>query len=410
MDPSSACESARAVARTWWLLWARCPGVGWRALEQLSVQPGGLQGAWNASREDLESLPGWGRRRAEQVDRYRRRCGADPLASWQRCKVVSEQAAAREPWPVRMASPQGMAEAHTMPALVGTGVLLPLDPAFPPSLRALQRPPTVLFWRGRGSLWPWLRRRQAVAVVGTRRPSPHGLAMARSIGAALARAGWPVVSGLAEGIDGAAHEGCLAAAGHPVAVLGTPLERVYPRHHGPLQQQVATQGLLLSEQFSGVDIKPGHFAARNRLLVALARAVVVVECPLRSGALHSAALAWEQGQPLWAVPADAGKASALGSNRLLSSWASPLLDPADLLRQLGPGPLQRPAGPTGKAPKLEAVAGQDPVLRAAVGQGASLEQLCLQLGEPPAVLAARLLALELAGELRAAPGSCWRPA
>jgi DNA processing protein len=234
--------------------------------------------------------------------------------------------------------------------------------------------------------------------------------MARALGAALARAGWPVVSGLAEGIDGAVHAGCLAERGRPVAVLGTPLERVYPRHHGPLQQQVAEQGLLLSEQFAGAAVKPGHFAARNRLQVGLARAVVVVECPLRSGALHSAALAWEQGLPLWSVPADAGKASALGSNRLLANWASPLLDPADLVRQLGPGPFHASRAHQAPPASPGMPQGRDPVLLAAVGQGASLEQLCQQLGESPAVLAERLLALELAGELRNMPGSCWRAA
>lgn len=362
--------------RSWWLLWARCPGVGWVSLRRLEARWGSLQQAWSAPVEELAALPGWGPRRAHQVEMYRRRCGTDALAS------VPD----------------------------GSPALLPGDPAFPPALGQLQRPPLALFWRGRGSLWPLLRQRQAVAVVGTRRPSPHGLAMARMLGAALAQAGWPVVSGLAEGIDGSVHAGCLAQGGRPVAVLGTPIDRVYPRHHGSLQRQVAAQGLLISEQFPGAEVKPGNFAARNRLQVTLARAVVVVECPLRSGALHSAALAWEQGVPLWAVPADAGKASALGSNRLLASWASPLIDPADLVRQLGPAPLSVGSPNLGCVPVAGDPAGRDPVLLAAVGQGASLEQLCQQLGEPAAALSSRLLALELAGELRAAPGLCWQPA
>ncbi|MFO7628529.1 MAG: DNA-processing protein DprA [Prochlorococcaceae cyanobacterium] len=374
--PGEAGEAWGCTRRRWWLLWARCPGVGWRSIHRLEEGFGGLPAAWSAPVEQLAALLGWGRQRAAQVERYRQRCGCDPLAS----------------------------------LLEGPAVLLPGDPALPPQLRQLQRPPLALFWRGQGSLWPLLRRRQAVAVVGTRRPSPHGLAMARAIGAALARAGWPVVSGLAEGIDGAVHGGCLAQAGRPVAVLGTPIDRVYPRHHGPLQQQVASQGILISEQFPGAEVRPGHFAARNRLQVALAQAVVVVECPLRSGALHSAAIAWEQGVPLWAVPADAGKASALGSNRLLASWATPLIDPADLVRQLGPGPLQPVAAPGGDAPAARAPGRRDQELLAAVGQGASLEQLCLQLGEPAAALSTRLLALELAGELRATPGLCWQPA
>ena len=295
-------------------------------------------------------------------------------------------------------------------------MLVPGDRSFPPALLALARPPLCLRWRGRGGLWAPLRARQAIAVVGTRRPSPHGLAMAEAIGAALAQAGWPVVSGLAEGIDGAAHRGCLARGGRPVAVLGTPIERVYPRHHAELQRQVAEQGLLLSEWPAGGAVQPGHFAARNRLQVALARAVVVVECPESSGALHSARLAWDQGLPIWVVPADAGKRSAMGSNRLLTGMASALIDPRDLIRQLGPGPLATAIPPLAAAIPPTAVAevgfgnaAGDPELLAAVGSGATMEQLSLALDQSAAALASRLLALELSGELRAMPGLRWQP-
>jgi DNA processing protein len=251
-----------------------------------------------------------------------------------------------------------------------------------------------------------------VAVVGTRRPSTHGLAMARSLGLALARAGWPVVSGLAEGIDGAAHDGCLSGGGLPVGVLGTPLERVYPRHHAALQAEVGRRGLLISEQPPGGAVRAGHFAQRNRLLVALAAAVVVVECPPGSGALHSASHAWERGLPLWVVPADAARASALGSNRLLGMGATPLLSPEDLLRSLGQGPLAA-AGPRWRGPGASGATGepalaQQRLLRALEG-GAGLEELSQALGEEPARLAAELLELELAGLIRAEPGLRWHP-
>jgi DNA processing protein len=234
--------------------------------------------------------------------------------------------------------------------------------------------------------------------------------MAQAIGAALAEAGWPVLSGLAEGIDGAAHQGCLAAGGAPVGVLGTPLGRAYPLHHALLQSQVARQGLLVSELAEGAAVRPGSFAARNRLLVAMAAAVVVVECPVVSGALHSAELAWQLELPLWVVPADAGRASAMGSNRLLARGATPLLLPADLIDQLGPGPLARRgpgAAPPGEPADAEVMAAEG--LLAAVGGGASLEQLSLALDRPMAELMPRLLELELAGLLRAEAGLCWRP-
>ncbi|MGB7564314.1 MAG: DNA-processing protein DprA [Prochlorococcaceae cyanobacterium] len=373
--------------RLWWLVWRGCPGVGWSRLTALERHFGDLGAAWRSPLEQLAAVPGMGPAVLGKLESYRRRLGPEPLS-----------ALCRGGRPTR--------------------VLLPGDPAFPGALLELERPPLALHWQGCGRLWPPLRRREAVAVVGTRSPSRHGLVMARAIGKALAQAGWPVVSGLAEGIDAAAHEGCLAQGGRPVAVLGTPLERIYPRHHGELQRQVAAQGLLMSEQPPGAGVHPGNFAARNRLQVALARAVVLVECPVVSGALQSAALAWDQGLPLWVVPADAGKVSAAGSNRLLARGASALLDPTDLISQLGPGPLKPAAGAAVQGRSVDRAGpaqagfslggGQGELLRV-LGQGASLENLCHDLGSPAPEVASRLLELELAGRVIAEPGLCWRP-
>jgi len=366
--------------RLWWLLWSRCPGVGWvriRALESTFVS---LEAAWSAPPDAFAALVGWSPQMLERLSAFRAGWGTDPL-------------------PRLVRDVRG-----------GRGVLLPGDPRWPTGVRALARPPLALYWRGRGSLWRPLQGRAAVAVVGTRHPSSHGLTMARSLGSALAQGGWPVVSGLAEGIDAAAHRGCIAAGGAPVGVLGTHLERVYPRHHVELQQKVGRCGLLVTESPVGSPVRAGHFAARNRLQVALATAVVVVECPESSGALHSAELAWAEGLPLWVVPADVGRASAAGSNRLLARGATPLLSPADLLRQLGAGPLAAaspvaaPAGPS--AASLPAAS---TILLKAVGQGASLDALCRQLDRPASELAAQLLELELAGMLRAGPGLSWWP-
>jgi DNA processing protein len=293
----------------------------------------------------------------------------------------------------------------------GRGVVLPGDPRWPRAMRQAQPPPTALYWSGRGSLWPHLSERRAVAVVGTRKPSRHGLGVSRQIGSVLAQGGWPVVSGLAAGIDGAVHEGCLQAKGVPVGVLGTPLERVYPRHHGPLQAAVGRQGLLLSELPPGASVSKGSFALRNRLQVALACAVILVECPQGSGALHSAELAWREGLPLWVVPADTGRVSAEGSNGLLARGAAPLTRPEELLSLLGPGPLGAPGPAQGESatPELESsgAAGADPLL-AAVGHGASMDDLCTALKASPQKLLPRLLDLEASGLLVAEPGLVWR--
>lgn len=220
-----------------------------------------------------------------------------------------------------------------------------------------------------------------------------------------------MVSGLAAGIDGAAHEGCLAHDGSPVGVLGTPLERVYPRHHASLQAAVGKRGLLLSELPPGAVVSKGSFAQRNRLQVSLACALVLVECPLGSGALHSAELAWKEGLPLWVVPADTGRPSAEGSNGLLARGAAPLIRPEDLLSFLGEGPI-RTRGPAeegafSRTRALHEGASVDPLL-AALGSGASMEHLCAAMNATPQEILPRLLDLEAAGMLVAEPGLHWR--
>jgi DNA processing protein len=369
-------------ARLWWLLWSRCPGVGPRRLAALLRSFGSLEAAWQASPASLANVCHWSDRLLASVEAYRQHWGTDPLPqvarSWRR----------------------------------GRRVLVPGDPLWPPTFHQTQPPPAALYWSGRGSLWRHLSARKAVAVVGTRRPSRHGLSVSRRIGAVLARGGWPVVSGLAAGIDGAAHQGCLLSSGVPIGVLGTPLDRVYPSHHTVLQSSVERHGLLVTELPPGASVRKGSFALRNRLQVALARAVILVECPLGSGALHSAELAWKEGLPLWVVPADTGRLSAEGSNGLLAKGATPLIRPEDLLDFLGAGPLKRPPSPNGMEvtplnPRGASIAQQ--ILAALGQQGASMEELCGALERSPQELLPELLELETTGHLAVEPGLFWRP-
>jgi DNA processing protein len=331
------------------------------ALQAAAVERGvGLDDCWAWSRERLAQVLSWPDPLLDKVERYRQLHGSSP-----QLKIPSN-------------------------------VLTPLDQIWPQGLDKLDRPPLVLHQQGRADVLAWLGQRRAVAVVGTRAASDHGLRMSAHLGSVLAGAGWPVVSGLAEGIDAAAHRGCLAADGVPVAVLGTPLDRVYPRHHQALQEEVARNGLLMSEQQPGESVQPGHFAARNRLLVSLSCALVVVECPDRSGALISARLAAEQQCPVWVVPGDAGRWSSRGSNRLLQNAAAPLLSPKELVEHLGPGPCHQ----------ANATA---PALVKALGAGASIEQLQQTLKLPAGRLASDLLELELAGQVVCESGFLWKP-
>ena len=349
--------------RSWWWTWLQVPGVGISRIKQLEQAFGSLQAAWWAPAEQLLALPGVGPSLLAGRDQLQQRAAALPLT-------------------------------------VPPKVLLPSDLAMPPALMALPQPPAALFWCGRGALWPLLRRQQAIAVIGSRRASPYGCRWAQQLGVALAAAGWPVISGLAEGVDAQAHQGCLEAGGTPIAVLGTSLERVYPRHHQLLQSQVGRRGLLISEQAPGAPGLRGAFAKRNRLLVAMAQAVVLVECPQRSGALLAAQIAWSLQRPLWVVPADSDRASAAGSNGWLNQGAIALLDPTQLVEALGPGPLQ----------PLALLQRPDPSpLLSALGSGASFEALQRRLHLSPGALAQQLLHHQQQGWIEALPGLCWRP-
>lgn len=361
--------------RDWWWLWSRCPGLGSRRMQALRTSAAahglGLDELWSCPPERLRQILPWSGALLTQIEAYRQTCGTRPD--------------------------------RTVP----DNVLLPLDNTWPTSLDALEQPPLALFHQGQLELLQCLSYRKAVAVVGTRSASSHGLGMAEDLGRVLAGAGWPVLSGLAEGIDGAVHRGCLQGGGAPVAVLGTPLDRSYPRHHDTLQTKVGESGLLLTELPPGTTVQRRHFAARNRLVAAFAGAVVVVECPERSGALITAHLAAERHCPVWAVPGDARRWSARGSNALLLGQATPVLSPEALVNQLEQGPL-KPGVKQQDTAKIRPSSPDQTALLQAVGEGATLQELCTCLGHSSDVLALNLLELELAGHVLCESGNRWR--
>jgi DNA processing protein len=266
----------------------------------------------------------------------------------------------------------------------GLAVLAPGDRDWPAAFVADPDPPALLFVRGEVSL---LDRPPAVAVVGTRQCSRYGLDVAAAIGAGLAGVGVTVLSGLAAGIDGAAHRGALeAGAAAPVGIVGSGLDVVYPRGHRLLWQEVAAAGALVSESPLGTEPARWRFPARNRLLAALADAVVVVESPVTGGAMHTVEEALRRGRPVLAVPGPITSRASSGTNRLLAEGALPACDVDDVLVAIGLGgaapPPARPDPPPGDAGKL---------LDAFGWQSATLDQLVLRTGLAlPAV--ARLLA------------------
>ncbi|MCM1148919.1 MAG: DNA-processing protein DprA [Butyricicoccus sp.] len=200
----------------------------------------------------------------------------------------------------------------------GTDILTLQDAAYPARLRAIPDPPWVLYVRGR---LPDVDSEAAIAIVGTRRSSPYGDKMARELGYGVSKGGGLVISGLAEGIDSCAAQGALMAGGRVIGVLGTAIDEVYPRFNRALFDDVAATGALVSEYPPGTEGNRRFFPARNRIMAGLAVGVVVVEAPVRSGALISAGRAADYGRDVFAVPGNADAANSHGTNALIRDGA-----------------------------------------------------------------------------------------
>ncbi len=262
------------------------------------------------------------------------------------------------------------------------------DDGFPPLLHAIHDPPAGLFVRGAAE--PELLSSAAVAVVGARACSAYGAEVARMLGRELAAAGLVVISGLARGVDGAAHRGALEAGGLTVAVLGCGVDRDYPAAHAGLAREICARGLVVSEYAPGVEPAPWRFPARNRIIAGLARATVVVEARERSGALITADLALEEGREVLACPGEITSALSAGTNALLRLGAAPLTRVDDVLEVFGleaADASTRPlVGPTAER-----------VLDRLADAPAGVDELARATGLGAAELAGALTELELAG-------------
>ncbi|MCZ7525207.1 MAG: DNA-processing protein DprA [Acidimicrobiia bacterium] len=284
----------------------------------------------------------------------------------------------------------------------GTRVLLAGEPAFPIPDDVPDRPCVLLAEGHDASALDGPR----VAVVGTRAATVHGLADAREIGAFLARSGVTVVSGLAIGVDAAAHEGALDAGGRVVGVVATGLDVVYPRRHVVLFERVRRRGLLVGECGFGVRPDRGRFPVRNRIIAALADVVVVVEATARGGARITAERALDYGRPVLAVPGSRRNPAAAGCNALLADGAHPLLDPSDVLLALGLTPGSRRGwGEPQDPPPL--VGDTARVHRALGGEPATADQLASRTGLDPGAVALAVAALEAANRVECERGLVW---
>jgi DNA processing protein len=271
------------------------------------------------------------------------------------------------------------------------------DPAYPNSLLETADPPLLLYTQGRIELLGT----ESIAIVGSRNATPQGRDHARSFAAQLSRAGLTVVSGLALGIDAAAHEGGLEGEGSTVAVVGTGLDSAYPTRNRALTNRISEQGLLVSEYSLGTPPLPHHFPQRNRIIASLARATLVVEAAPQSGSLITARLANEAGRDVFAIPGSIHSPQSRGCHALIKQGAKLVESVADILEELGPG-AARPPRPAA-AGAAAAITG-DPVLEALGFDPVTLDALAERTGWPPAELNIRLLDLELDGRVARLPG------
>jgi DNA processing protein len=280
------------------------------------------------------------------------------------------------------------ADALAESARAGIGIVVFGEPAYPALLAEIPDPPPA-FWID-GALPPVDAR---VAIVGSRNATPHGLQVAARLGEDLARAGSCVVSGLARGVDGAAHRGALRAGGPTIAVLGSGVDVAYPPEHAALARDVAEHGALVSEFPPGTPPRGWHFPRRNRVISGLCHAVVVVEASDHSGSLITARCALAQGREVMAVPGGVLSGRNRGAHGLLRDGAGVVEGASDVLEQLNWSIDWLPRGEASTK-----IAPREAWLRAMVaGEAYDVEGLCALSGLDPVPMLARLSQLELAG-------------
>jgi len=278
----------------------------------------------------------------------------------------------------------------------GNRIISLADAAYPRLLLEITDPPPLLYVKGDSELL----NRAALAVVGSRNATPQGSANAEAFGRELSDGGFTVISGLALGIDAAAHRGGLAGASSSLAVVGTGLDIVYPARNRDLAHQLAAQGALVSEFPLGTPALSGNFPRRNRLISGLARGCLIVEAALRSGSLITARYALEQGREVFAIPGSIHSPLSKGCHQLIKQGAKLVESSNDILEELGTATPARTAAPG----KMETSPEYVEVLAALGFDPLDLDTLCERSGLTPESASAMLLTLELDGTVSRLPG------
>ena len=280
------------------------------------------------------------------------------------------------------------------------------DPAYPAALLEIPDPPSVLYVLGRIDLL----KRPTLAIVGSRNPTPQGVLNAEQFAGVLADAGLTIASGMALGIDAAAHRGALAAGGYTIAFVGTGIDRIYPARNRDLAHEIGAKGAIISEFPLGTPAAAANFPRRNRLISGIARGVLVVEAAIESGSLITARLAGEQGREVFAIPGSIHSPQAKGCHRLLKEGAKLVETAQDILEELNwattpatssvPDEISPPIDPA----IVEAADSQATILSLMGFDPCSLDELVGRSGLTADALSVILLHLELEGQLATLPG------
>jgi DNA processing protein len=351
-----------------WLRLLRTPGIGRTSARRLLAACGSPQAVFDARPVTLNEL-----------------LGADAMSALSEPPPRhDEQLAATRAW---------------LEADASRHVIALDDPAYPATLLETADPPLLLYAQGHIELL----QAAAIAVVGSRNPTAQGSDNARAFAKHLSQAGLAVVSGLALGIDGAAHEGALAGPGGTIAVMGTGADRIYPARHRALAHRIASEGLLLTEFEIGTPPLGENFPQRNRIIAGLARGTLVVEAALPSGSLSTARAALEAGREVFAIPGSIHSPQSRGCHALIKQGAKLVESADDVTSELQWRPS---AAPTSAA--VASPAGETPLLRALGHEPTTLDALGARTGMSTADLNAQLLDLELDGHVARLPGGLFQ--
>jgi len=357
--------------RAYWLAWLQISGVGAVTIQRLKQHFGSLETAWFASSQQLQQVSGLGHQTIKQIIEQRSRCHPE-----QRLTQHLET------------NPQ---------------FWTPADADYPRLLLETPTPPPILYYQGKVDSKEMQGSHPLISIVGTRSPTEYGKRWTHKITTALAKHGYTIVSGLAAGIDAQAHRSCLEAGGRTLAVLGTGLDITYPQQNRQLYQEIPQQGAILTEYPTGTKPDRAHFPARNRIIAGLARAVLIMEAPPKSGALITAKYANEFGRDLYVLPGSLDNNSAIGCLGLLHQGAHVILSETHLLEMLGTMPqldlFENQASPL---PDLDPWLAE--IFSAIATEPTSFDHITQKVSQTASQVSAGLLQLELLGLISQTPG------